>query len=101
MMMAKGQPERPANQPKYKVEFRPSAKKALDKLDVAVRAPLLERIATLRDNPRPRGVEKMKEEENLYRVRLGLFRIVYSIRDKELLVLVVKVGPRKDVYKKR
>ena len=43
----------------------------------------------------------MKEEDNLYRVRAGLFRIVYSIRDAQLLVVVVKVGPRKDIYKKR
>jgi mRNA interferase RelE/StbE len=99
--MAKRKPGLPVKQPKYEVKIQESAQKTINKLDEAVRLLLLKRIATLADNPRPHGVEKMKEEDGLYRVRAGLFRIVYSIKDAQLLVLVVKVGLRKDVYKKR
>ncbi len=50
-------------------------------------------------DPRPSGVVKLSGEENLYRVRAGDYRIVYSIQDAALLVLIVKVGDRKDVYR--
>jgi len=57
------------------------------------------RIEALSDDPSPQGVAKLEGAETLYRLRVGDYRIVYEIRDKELLVLVVKVGHRKDVYR--
>ena len=60
-------------------------------------------IRGLEDEPRPRGVEKLETREKLYRVYAGLgknYRVVYQIRDEVLLVLVVKVGDRKDVYRR-
>ena len=58
------------------------------------------RIQKLRDQPRPPGCTKLSGGVDLYRVRQGRYRIVYSIEDDRLVVIVVKVGDRKDVYRK-
>jgi mRNA interferase RelE/StbE len=50
-------------------------------------------------DPRPRGCKKLQGDDDLYRVRAGDFRIVYAVRDALLLVLVVKIGNRRDVYR--
>ena len=55
----------------------------------------------LRDNTRPHGVRALTGEHGLYRVRVGDYRIVYEIRDNELLILVVRVAHRRDVYRNR
>lgn len=60
-------------------------------------------ILRLEDNPRPQGVEKLETKEKLYRVYAGPgknYRVIYEIRDEVLLVLVVKVGDRKEVYRR-
>lgn len=60
-------------------------------------------ILRLEENPRPHGVEKMAAREKLYRVNVGPgknYRVIYQIRDEVLLVLVVKVGDRKQVYRR-
>lgn len=59
---------------------------------------LLARIADLARDPRPPGCEKLSAQER-YRVRQGRYRIVYEVRDRELVVMVVKVADRKDVYR--
>lgn len=58
------------------------------------------RIRKLRDQPRPPGCTKLTGSEDLYRVRQGRYRIVYAIEDDRLVVIVVKVGDRKNVYRK-
>jgi mRNA interferase RelE/StbE len=60
---------------------------------------LVKRLKTLRDNPRPQGVKKLVGEENLYRIREGDYRLIYTIEDKKLIVLVVKIGDRKEIYR--
>lgn len=59
---------------------------------------ILERMEALREEPRPEGCEKLTGQER-YRVRQGVYRIVYEILDGELIVTVVKVGHRKKVYR--
>jgi mRNA-degrading endonuclease RelE of RelBE toxin-antitoxin system len=63
----------------------------------------LETLRYRRENPdpRPAGAEKMKGEENAWRVRVGDYRIIYEIHDAVLLVMVFAVGNRKEVYRKR
>jgi mRNA interferase RelE/StbE len=56
-------------------------------------------LAGLTADRRPSGVKKLSPEENLYRIRVGDDRIIYQIRDKDLIVLVVKIGHRRDVYR--
>lgn len=69
--------------------------RALPKVDVAA---ILKRIEQLADNPRPSGCEKLSGQER-YRIRQGNYRILYEIRDEVLIVTVVKVGHRREVYR--
>ena len=57
------------------------------------------KIDALAQNPRPSGVVKLSGEDDLYRIRVGNYRITYSIQDNHLLVLVVKIGHRRDIYR--
>lgn len=83
----------------YSVQIRRSAAKELRALPAGARRALVARIRKLAREPRPRGVEKLKGFEDVYRVRVGTYRIVYEIRDRELIVTVIKVGHRQDVYR--
>lgn len=83
----------------YRVELAPAAQRQIKKLPVDLRQRLVKAIEALSTNPRPDGVKKMQGEENLYRVRQGSYRIIYQIQDKALMVLVVEVGDRRDIYR--
>lgn len=82
----------------YKIFFKRSVEKDLKDIPKKDLKRILDRIALLAQDPRPPGSEKLTGQER-YRVRQGLYRIVYSIQDDELTVWVVKVGRRKDVYR--
>ncbi len=84
----------------YRLVFRASVSKDLSRLPKNDLSRVLERIKALALNPRGPGCEKLSGAER-YRVRQGVYRIVYEIRDGELLVIVVKVGHRRDVYRPR
>jgi len=87
----------------FTLEFTPAALRELEKLDLSVRRKVFSDIEKLKENPRPYGVEKMETKEKLYRVYTGPgknYRAIYQIRDAALLVLVVKVGDRKEVYRR-
>jgi mRNA interferase RelE/StbE len=85
----------------YSVELRPSAEKSLDKLDGRSRARILRKIIALAVDPRPPGVKALTDEQGLWRIRIGDYRVVYEINDAELLVLVVRIAHRSDVYRRR
>ena len=70
-----------------------------NKLEAEVRRQIFKQIGTLGSNPRPAGVEKLTDT-GVYRVRVGDYRIIYDIEDKVTRVLVLKVGDRKQVYKR-
>jgi len=70
----------------------------MKKLPREIQMRIIERVEELASNPRPAGVKKLVSEDNLYRVRVGEYRAVYQIRDRELIVLIVKVGHRREVY---
>ena len=82
----------------YEIFFRESVWKELKKVPRADLKIIISRIEQLGNDPRPMGCEKLTSLE-LYRIRQGNYRIVYSIQDNELTVWVVKVGHRKDVYR--
>ena len=82
----------------YKILIKRSAKKELDKLPTKDLRRIVDKILTLANEPRPPGCEKLSGEEK-YRVRQGNYRIVYSIEDKILTVVVIKIWHRKDVYR--
>ena len=82
----------------YSVSFKKSVAKDLRSIPSKDIKRILERIDSLAENPRAEGCIKLSGQER-YRVRQGVFRIVYEIRDNELVVMVVKVAHRSQVYK--
>jgi mRNA interferase RelE/StbE len=84
----------------YELVFRKSVAKDLRRVPKADVRRILERIRALADDPRPPGCERLSGLER-YRLRQGVYRIVYEVQDRKLAVLVVKVGHRRDVYRGR
>ena len=82
----------------YEVFFKESVWKDVKKIPRTELRKILSKIEKLADYPRLVGCEKLTEQE-LYRIRQGRYRIVYSIQDMELTVWVIKIGHRKDVYR--
>lgn len=82
----------------YELLYRPSIAKDLRGLPKADVRRILARSETLRMDPRPAGSEKLSGEEG-YRIRQGDYRILYNIYDTQVMVEVVKIGHRKDVYR--
>ena len=83
----------------YRIEFAPRADRQFRALERSLQVRLGRRIDSLAENPRPQGIKKLAGEEELYRLRAGDYRIIYQIQEKRLLVLVVGVGHRADVYR--
>ena len=83
---------------KYKIEIKKSAVKEIKHLPGRDMKAVLAKITSLAENPRPHDSKKLSGQEK-YRVRCGGYRILYSIEDAVLIVYVVKVGHRKDVYR--
>lgn len=73
--------------------------KDIEALDTEDRLKVMARIYLLKDNPYPEGSKKLEAKNNLWRNRVGDYRIIYQVQKKVLLVLVVRVGNRKDIYK--
>lgn len=84
---------------RYEIRFKTSAWKALQKLDREARGRLALAIWDLADDPRPPGSRKLTGAESLYRIRVGNYRVIYQVRDDLLVVLVVKLGHRRDIYR--
>jgi len=82
----------------YKIELRRLAQKVLDKLPKNDFQAVLEATKELAQIPRPRGVEKVKST-GLWRIRKGDYRIIYNIDDKQLLITVVGIGHRREIYR--
>ena len=81
----------------YKIEIKKSATKEIARLPKNILKRVLNKIQSLSNDPRPNGCKKLTADEK-YRVRVGDYRILYSIEDEKLVVYVVKVGHRKKVY---
>ncbi len=85
---------------KYRVIFRKSVALDLRRIPNSDLRKILAAIKSLSEEPRPSAIEKLSGQER-YRVRQGNYRIIYEINDDEIIVVVVKVGHRKDVYRHR
>lgn len=85
---------------KYEIEISESAEKFLDKIPKKDRLRIIEKIDNLSDEPMPLGSIKLQGQKNsLYRIRSGDYRVVYSIKKDVLIVLVVEIGHRREVYR--
>ena len=84
----------------YRVLIKASAAREIEAVDQKKdRQRIVARILALADEPRPVGSEKLAGETDRYRIRIGRYRVVYSIANEDLVVLVVRVADRKDVYR--
>ena len=84
----------------YKVEWKRSAVKELRKLPKDVIARILKAVEQLPENPYPVGVRKLVGSEHSYRLREGSHRIIYTVLSSSLIIEIIRVGHRKDVYER-
>ena len=85
----------------YEVQILPKAARQLKASSVEVRQDITLTIQSLANEPRPIGVKKLSGEKDIYRVRVGNYCVLYRIVDKVLVVVVVSVGHRQEVYRDR
>ena len=83
----------------YIVIVQQTAQKQIAKLPLLFQKRVEKIVLGLQTNPRPNGYKKLKGYDNIYRIRFGTYRIVYSIIDKELVVYIFDVDHRKDIYR--
>lgn len=81
----------------YRITIKRSAGKEIEKIPLKDRKRIIEKIRSLASDPRPQGSKKLSGLEK-YRIRQGNYRILYQIEDDELIIVVVKVGHRRDIY---
>ena len=83
----------------YEIEFTMSTARELKKIGPQQRGRIWSRIEDLRNDPRPSGVRKLSAEDNLWRIRVGDYRVVYAIADDKLIVTITRARHRRDVYR--
>lgn len=84
---------------RYQIIIKPTAEKSMDKIPLPDRRRIVDAIEELRSDPRPAGVVKLVGDENLWRIKIGNYRVVYEIHDDRLVVFVLRASHRKDVYR--
>jgi mRNA interferase RelE/StbE len=84
----------------YRVLFVSRAERGFKRLSADVQDKIISEINSLIENPRPAGAVKLTGSDNLFRVRIGDYRIIYAIEDDLLVVLIVEVGHRREIYRK-
>ena len=88
-----------SSEPRYKLYLKRSVLKDLEAIPKAYRERILDRIKGLAENPRPKGAEKLTARED-FRLRVGPYRILYRVSDRDATVVVFKVAHRKDAYRR-
>ena len=83
----------------YSIQYTESAARFLRELDSRIRIRISTRIAALAQNPFPPGNRKLKGAERAFRIRIGDYRVVYDVLEDVVVVLVLRIGHRKDVYR--
>ena len=83
----------------YEIEVSATAERQLRALERPDQLKVVRAIRALADDPRPRGCRKLQGHDDIYRVRVAHFRVIYSIADKVLRIIVLKVGHRRDAYR--
>lgn len=85
---------------RYRLAFKPSAERAFLALPKDVQKRIEKRLLLLQDTPRPPGIKALAGEPGVYRLRVGDYRVLYEVHDDQVLVLVLKIGHRREVYRK-
>jgi len=84
----------------YTIEFSRKAERQFKDLPRSAQLKIAPRINALAEAPRPRGAKKLEGQDESYRIRVGDYRVIYQVQDKALIVLVIKIGDRKEVYRR-
>ena len=82
----------------YNIELSRSSHKALKDIPLADVKKIRDKIEKLKKEPKPNGCEKLEGSDDLYRIRSGDYRVIYQIFNKKLIILVVKIGHRREIY---
>jgi len=85
---------------RYQLEYLPAARKSIERLPRNIQKRIVNRIEALSSNPRPPGCTKLSGQE-AYRLRVGDYRVIYTVFDDRLIVVVIDVGHRRDVYRRK
>jgi mRNA interferase RelE/StbE len=83
----------------YRVEVSATAERQIRRLPRNDQVRVIRVIHALSTNPRPMGCRKLLAHDDVFRVRIGRYRVLYAIEDRRLVIIVLKVGDRKDVYR--
>ncbi|MCZ6893048.1 MAG: type II toxin-antitoxin system RelE/ParE family toxin [Gammaproteobacteria bacterium] len=86
---------------KFRIEVSATAEKQIRKLNRTEQIRILRAIRELAEDPHPRGVRKLQGYNDVFRMRVASYRILYSVESRRLLILMLKIGHRKDVYRSR
>ena len=84
---------------RYNLEISRSAEKQLASLPVDAQRRLARAMMALADEPHPSGSRKLNGYDDVFRVRVGVYRVIYSVSDRLLVIIILKIGHRKDVYR--
>jgi mRNA interferase RelE/StbE len=83
----------------YEIEISRTAERQLKKLVGEEQPRVVRALLALADQPRPRGSRKLTGYDDVFRIRVGRFRVLYSVSDTRLVIFILKIGPRKDIYR--
>ena len=83
----------------YQIEFKSSASKEIEKLPRPMVARVVDAIGALASNPYPQGVKKLSGFDRTYRIRVGDYRVLYSVYENRLVIEIIRIAHRKDVYR--
>lgn len=84
---------------KYSFEINKTAERQLKKIAKLDQKKIIKAIIELQFDPLPKGVRKLTGYDDVYRIRVGSYRVIYSIENRRLIILVLKIGHRKDIYR--
>ena len=84
---------------RYSIEISRTAEKQLEKLNRDDQHRVSRAILALADDPRPQGSRKLTGYDDVFRIRVGRYRVLYSVSGKKLIIIILKIGHRKDVYR--
>jgi len=83
----------------YSITFARSARKELEALDAAIVNRIFPKIESLSSNPRPHNCVKLRGAGNLWRLRIGVYRVIYAIDDEKKLIDIIAIRHRRDAYR--
>jgi mRNA interferase RelE/StbE len=84
---------------KYKIEVSATAERQLKKIRREDTIRILRSISLLADEPRPSGCRKLSGYDDIYRIRIGHYRVIYEIDGKRIIIVILKIGHRREVYR--